>query len=85
MQSEIRIVVTVTVFYHNIMADLKTNAVPVVVPSGDAFQSVSIAILEKDAAPEITVQILIVFAVAIESQIFDDHVGCPFAREQWEK
>ena len=55
MHAQVRVVVTVTVFNHDIMANLKADTVAVVVAGFDIAKGVPIAVLQEHVAAVITV------------------------------
>src|SRR5262245_1350201 len=65
----------------HVVGNLPANSVAVVVAGRHAANDDAIAILQKDATRMVAVQIVIVLLVAIEREIFDDHVTNIFTTE----
>ena len=65
------------------MTDLKTDSIAVVVTSFDISNRVPVTVLQKNAATVVTIQVGVVFPIAVERQIFDGDVRRTFAGEQW--
>src|SRR5262245_65679247 len=65
----------------HVVGNLPANSVAVVVAGRHAANDDAIAILQKDATRMVAVQIVIVLLVAIEREIFADHVTNIFTTE----
>lgn len=85
MDSEVGVIVRVAVFDGNVVADLKADSVTVVVAGFEIANRVSIAVLQKDAAAVVAVQVGRVFSITVEGQILDRDVGGVFAGEEWKQ
>ena len=75
VNSEIRVVVAVAIFHDDIVADLETDPVAVVITSSHSAERVTIAILQKDTAAIVAVKVFTVLAIAIERDVFNDHIS----------
>ena len=82
MQSKPGVVVAVAVLDDDVVANLPTDSVAVVIPGLDIANRVTITVLQKDTAGVISVEQGVVLRVAVEREIFDDHVLREFAGEQ---
>ena len=74
MHAETSIVVTMTMFNFHIVTDLEADSITVVIARGYIANGVSIAVLQKNAPPIITIQVGIIFSVAVQRQIFNNDV-----------
>ena len=75
MHAKVRVVVAVAILHDHIVTDLKTDAVAVVIPSCHAAERVAVAVLQKDTTSVVAVEVFAVRTVAVERDIFNDHVG----------
>ena len=73
----------VAILNDNVMADLKADPVSVVVAGFDIPNCVAVAVLQKNAATIVPIQVGIVFPITVECQILDEHVRRTLAGEQW--
>ena len=85
MDTKICVVVAVAVFNHDIMTDLETDAVTVVIACFYVAENVPIAILQKDAATVVAVKVFTVRTITIERNVLNQYVCCMFARQQGEQ
>ena len=75
MQTQPGVVVAVAVFHHDVVADLPTDAVAVVVAGRHLAHGDAIAILQEDAAGVVAVEVVVVIAIAVQREVLDDDVG----------
>ena len=75
MQAEVGVVVAVAVLDRHVVADLKADAVAVVVAGRHVADRVAVAVLQEDAAAVVAVEVLVVRPVAVERQVLDHDVG----------
>ena len=64
------------------MANLKADAVAVVVASRHAANGVAVAVLQENAAAVVAVEVFVVLPIAVERNVLDEHVGRPLAGQQ---
>ena len=79
MNTQVGIAMAVTTLDFDIVTDLKADAVPVVIPRGHIAYRVAIAVLQKNTATVVAIQIGIVFPISIQRQIFDQDIFRVFA------
>ena len=82
MNAQIRVVMAVAVLHHNVVTDLKTDAVTVVIPSRHAVHGVSIAVLQEDTATVVAIEICAIGLVAVQDKILDNNVGRVFTGQK---
>ena len=82
MHAKIRVVMAVTILNDHIVANLEADSVAVVIASRHSAKCVTIAVLQKDAAAIVAVEVFAVLAIAIERDILNDHIGRVFACQQ---
>ena len=75
VQTEAGVIVAVAILDQDIVADLPTDAVAVVIAGRDAANGETITVLEEDAAGVVAVQVIVVGFVAVERDVFDDDIG----------
>src|SRR5262249_9773278 len=75
VESEPLVVVTVAVLDQDVVADLPTDPIAVVIPRDDFADLHIIAILEPDAAGVVAVEEVVVGPVAVEGKVLDDDPG----------
>ena len=85
MQAQIGVVVTVTVFHNDIVADLPADAVTIVVVCGQATHLNTVAVLQPDTASVIVVDVCMVLSIAVEGKVFDRNILNVFTTEKWEQ
>ena len=85
MQAEVRVVVAVAVLDDDVVADLPTDAVAVVVARGDAADGVCGCSPGRKAAGVVAVQIVVVLFVAVEREVLDSDIGGVLAAEDGER
>ena len=76
---------TVTIFNNDIVADLEADPVTVVITSGDSAKRVTITVLQKDTTAIVAVEVFTVLAIAVERDVFNDHVSRVFTGQQWKQ
>ncbi len=84
MQAEVGVVVAVAVLDDDVVANLPTDAVAVVVASLDAAYRHAVAILQEDAAGVIAIEVIVFLAVAVERDVLDQAVADELAADQRE-
>ena len=82
MNSEIRVVVAVTVLDDDIVTDLETDTVAVVVTCFDIAEDVPITILQKDAASVVAIEVFAIRTIPVERNVLDQYVCCMFTGQQ---
>ena len=74
MDAEICVVVAMAILDENVVTDLKANSISVVVAGLDVADGIAVTVLEKDAASVVSVQFVVVFAVAVKDEVLNHHV-----------
>ena len=74
MQTQSRVIVAMTVFNRDIMTNLPTDSVAVVLPGGDLTYLNVIDVLKEDTSRIVSVQFFVVGSIPIQRQILDDQV-----------
>src|SRR4051794_38424930 len=67
------------------MADLPGDAVAVVVAGRDLSYGEAAAVLQKDAARVVAIQVLVIGSIPVERDVLDDHFGNILAAEDREQ
>ena len=78
-------IVAVAIFRQHVMADLPTNAIPVVIPRRHTAHRDPVAVLHPDTACIIAIQISVIRFVSIQRDVLDGHAGDVLAAEQREE
>ena len=81
MQAKVCMVEAAAVLDDDIVADLPTEAVAVVIARGDLPDADVVAILQEDAAAIIAVQVIVGGAIAIEREVLDGDLFYAVARK----
>lgn len=81
MQAQVGVVVAVAILHDDVVTDLPTDTVAIVVASLDAPHRHPITVLQKDAAGIIAVEVIVLFAVTVQRDIFDHAVADKFAAD----
>ena len=82
MQTQAVMPFAYTALNHHIVANLPTNAIAMVVAGLDSADGDTPAVLQKNAAGVVTVQLGVVGPVAVEGEIFDPHIFDLLTAEQ---
>ena len=85
MQTQIGVVVAVAVLNDDIMTNLPTDPVTVVIARRHVATCDAIAVLHEDTTGVVPIQILVLLAIAIESNVFDHDVRNVISRENREQ
>src|SRR3954464_14992591 len=85
MQAETRVIRTLAILDHHIVADLPTDAIAVVVSSDHPTNLNAVAVLHEDAARVIAIELIVVVAIPIEHEILDADVLHEFTAEDREQ
>ena len=67
MESKVGVVFSTTAFELYIIAYLKAKAVPIKIARYDMLKSISVTVLEKDAADVVPVELFVGFPVAVQN------------------
>src|SRR5262249_39420396 len=85
MQAQTGVVVRMAIFDRRVMADLPTDAVAVVIAGGHTSHVNAIAILEKNTAGIVAIEIRVLLFVAVECDVLNRDVGNFLAAENWKE
>ena len=85
MQAETRVIMAVAVLNRDIVTNLPTDAIAIVMPGRHVADQDLIDILKEDAAPIVAIQVFIVRSITIECQAFNDKIVDLFTRDQREQ
>src|ERR1043165_3567707 len=85
MQSEAAMILRNAILHQYVVANLPTDAVAVVVLGVHAADRDEVAVLEKNAASVVAVEVVVVLAIAVECEVLDLDVGNELAAEDGKK
>ena len=85
MDTKVRVIMAVTIFDDHVVADLKADAIAVVVAGFHVAKHVAIAILQKDTASVVSVEVFTVRTIAVERNVFNQHIRCMLTGQQWKQ
>ena len=75
MKTQIGVVQGLTVFKVDVVTDLKAEAVAIVLSCCDTAKGEAMALLQEHGASVVAVDLLVLLAVAIEHELFDDDIA----------
>ena len=79
MNSEIRVVMAVTVLDDDIVTDLETDTIAVVITCFDIAEDVAITILQKNATSVVAIEVFAIRTISVERNVLDQYVCRMFA------
>ena len=85
MDTKVRVVMAVTVLHDHVVADLKADAIAVVVAGFHVAKRVAIAILQKDATSVVAIEVFAILTISVERNVLDQYVCRVFAGQEWKQ
>ena len=83
MESEVGVIYRLAALKLDIITNLKAETVSIIVTGDNILKTPLIAILDKDTAREVAVNVLVFIAVAVEHNVLDNNIVHVLSGKDW--